>query len=608
MSGFAGIIHLDGSPAEPELLEKMTRLAERHGGDAYNTCCESNIGFGHSLLKTTPESSHEQQPFSFDRNLWIVGDARVDEREQLVSALLEKDRQASLSQPDIELILHAFNAWGKYCIEHFYGDFSFAIWDKEKRSLFCARDSFGVKPFYYAHTDSTFVFSNNLDSVRACPDISNELNEAAIGDYLAFGYNLDEKATYFRDIARLAPAHTLELVQSNRLKTGRYQRLILTSRIHYRNPNDYNEQFLELFKQSVSDRLRTDRVGVELSGGLDSTSVASMANLLGREIAGFSCLGVTTGNSTGDLEDKEAHFAAMVATGLGMEHETVEAGTKSDFYAHCNTAQPFPSPFMAISIRFSALIRAHGQVMLSGQGGDPILHGSGHHLLDAYRESSLPAFVLEVMKSALRRKSLRGLGLRSLWAQDSPRIRMPEIPTWLKSDFMQRAGSVERWKDLYYRLGRYPPGCQAELAWDELQMPVWTHLFEDYYHDLFSGIECRHPFFDLRLINFLFAIPMSIKQEKKLLRQSMQNLLPEPVLSRPKSVVSTDRVQSILSDEATFATLELSLDHQASWIDKTRYLQALERYAKGDAGTRYTSIAPLNLELWMNCICDSIER
>jgi len=162
MSGFTGIIHWDGAPADPDLLETMTRLAERHGGDAYNTWCESNVGFGHSLLKTTPESTHEQQPFSFDRNLWVVGDARVDEREQLVSALLEKDR------------------------------------------LFCARDSFGVKPFYYARTGSTFVFSNNLDSVRACPGISNELNEAAIGDYLAFGYNLDERATFFRDIARLA--------------------------------------------------------------------------------------------------------------------------------------------------------------------------------------------------------------------------------------------------------------------------------------------------------------------------------------------------------------------------------------------------------------------
>jgi asparagine synthase (glutamine-hydrolysing) len=369
MSGFTGIIHLDGAPADPDLLEKMTRLAERHGGDANNTWCESNVGFGHSLLKTTPESLHEQQPYSFDRNIWIVGDVRVDEREQLVSALLDKGRQASLSQPDIELVLHAFHAWGEQCIEHFYGDFAFAIWDKEKRSLFCARVSFGVKPFYYAHTGSTFVFSNNLDSVRACPGISNELNDAAIGDYLAFGYNLDEKATFFRDIARLAPAHTLGLDQSNKLNIRHYQRLILTNRIHYKNPNDYNEHFLELFKQSVSDRLRTDRVGIELSGGLDSTSVASMAALLGKEIANFSCLGVTTSNSTGDPEDQEAHFAAMVAAGLGMEHETVEASTKSDFYAHCNTPQPFPSPFMAISIRFSALIRTHGPVMLSGSAG-----------------------------------------------------------------------------------------------------------------------------------------------------------------------------------------------------------------------------------------------
>jgi asparagine synthase (glutamine-hydrolysing) len=127
MSGFAGIIHLEGAPVDQDILDRMTRLAERHGGDRYNILCESDIGFGHCLLQTTPESVHEQQPFSFDGNTWIVGDARVDEREPLVATLRDKGRQASMSRPDIELVLHAFYAWGGRCVEHFYGDFAFAI-------------------------------------------------------------------------------------------------------------------------------------------------------------------------------------------------------------------------------------------------------------------------------------------------------------------------------------------------------------------------------------------------------------------------------------------------------------------------------------------------
>jgi len=607
MSGFAGIIHLDGAPADPDLLEKITRLAERHGGDGFNIHCEQEFGFGHSLLDTMPESASEKQPFTFDQNTWIVGDVRVDAREELIHELTKQDRRARASQPDIELVLHAYHAWGEDCVDHLLGDFAFAIWNRKERRLFCARDSFGVKPFYYALLGDAFIFSNDIDAMRAHSGISTELNEAAIGDYLAFGYNLDEKRTYFADIERLPPSHTLLVRAGQKPRLHKYFRLVVDQRIRYKTTEEYCEHFLELFEQAVNDRLRTNRVGFELSGGLDSTSVASMAALLGRELPGFSSKGVTTDNSKRDPDDQEAHFAVMVAEHFGFEHKSVDAGAKEDFYAYCGTSQPFPSPFMAISIRFSDLIRTHGRVMLSGQGGDPFLHGSGYRLLDEYRESTLTAFALGIIKSALRKKSIRGLGLRSLWAKGSPRVTMPNIPAWLKRDFMQRAGSVERWKDLFYKPGRYPPGCQVELAWDELHMPVWTHLFEDYYHDMFSGIDCRHPLFDIRLINFVFAIPMSIKRDKKLLRQTFQDRLPEPVLLRPKSVASADSVQLILSDEATFASLDLSLQHQAPWIDRTQYLQALERYALGEAGDKYTTLAPISLKLWMNGKCDKID-
>ena len=601
MSGFAGIIHLDGTQVDKKVLEQMTRLAERHGSGKYNTRCDSNTGFGYSLLRNTPESAHERQPFSFDQNLWIVGDVRVDERESLVAKLLKEGRQASLSRPDIELVLHAFHIWKECCIEQLIGDFAFAIWDKERSSLFCARDSFGVKPFYYANTASTLIFSNDLDSVRAYPGISNELNEAAIGDYLAFGYNLDEQATFFKEINRLPPAHTLTVQDGKTARERQYQKLSCSHRIRYRKPEDYFEHFYELFRQAVSDRLRTNEVSFELSGGLDSTSVASMAALIGGSIAGFSAKGVTTDNSRQNPDDQEACLAAMVAERCGFEHATVEAAGKEDWYSYCGTAQPFPSPFIALSQRYADPIRQHGNVMLTGQGGDPFFHGSGHPLLDRFRESSIVDFAMSTMKLALSQKSLRGLGLRSLWVKDSPRIKLPNIPPWLRREFVVRAGSVERWKNLYYRPDRYPPGCQVEMAWDELHMPVWTHLFEDYYHDLFSGIDCRHPLFDVRLVNFLFAIPKSIKQDKKLLRLSMKNMLPEPVLSRSKSVVFSDKVQFILSEEITCKKLDFSLEHQADWISNELYQLALERYVKGESSDKYTMLAPINLKMWVRC-------
>jgi asparagine synthase (glutamine-hydrolysing) len=600
MSGFAGIIHLDGAPADPDLLEKMTRLTERHGGDDFNIHCEQEFGFGHSLLATMPESANEQQPFSFDQNTWIVGDVRVDAREELISELTGQDRRAGLSQPDIELVLRAYHAWGEHCVDHLLGDFAFAIWNRKERRLFCARDSFGVKPFYYALRGDTFIFSNDIDSMRSHPNISKELNEAAICDYLAFGYNLDEKRTYFADIDRLSPSHALLLQAGLKPQLHKYSHLVVGQRIRYKTTEEYCEHFLELFSKAVSDRLRTDRVGFELSGGLDSTSVAAMAAQCGRNIAGFSCLAVTTDNSSSDTEDQEAYFAAIAADSIGSEHLTIAADRREDFYAYRSTSQPFSSPFMSNSLKFAALIRGHGHVMFSGQGGDPFLHGSGLPLLDQFREKSLNAFSRDLLKSAFQNRTFRGLGLRSLWAGNSPRIRMQEFPSWLKSGFLTRSGSVDRWRLLYEKPGRYPQNCQVELAWDELHMPVWTHLFEDYYHDLFCGIDCRHPLFDIRLVNCLFAFPASIKEDKRLLRLSFNNMLPDTVLSRPKKGVVCDRVQSRLSDKTVFNTLDLSLDSLASWIDTEGYLQALMRYASGEPGDRYTSVAPLNLELWMN--------
>ena len=130
MSGFAGIIQLDGAPADAQLVETMTRLAERHGGDAFNVHCQKEFSFGHSLLRTTPESATETQPFSKDGNIWILGDVRIDAREELAADLKKANLPAQLSRPDIELVLMAFEAWGDACLDHLLGDFAFVVWNR----------------------------------------------------------------------------------------------------------------------------------------------------------------------------------------------------------------------------------------------------------------------------------------------------------------------------------------------------------------------------------------------------------------------------------------------------------------------------------------------
>jgi asparagine synthase (glutamine-hydrolysing) len=171
------------------------------------------------------------------------------------------------------------------CVRYLRGDFSFAIWDARKQQLFCARDHFGVKPFYYAEPGELFLFSNVLDCIRQHPDVSDGLNDAAIGDFLLLGLNCDEATTTFRDIRRLPAAHSMT-VSADGLRIKRYWSAPTGGRIRYHRAEDFVEHFQILLQDAVADRLRTDHVGILLSGGLDSATVATTARDLSRTAGG----------------------------------------------------------------------------------------------------------------------------------------------------------------------------------------------------------------------------------------------------------------------------------------------------------------------------------
>src|SRR5438045_2935572 len=209
MSGIVGIVGLDGRPVDGELLRRMTDFMAFRGPDAQQVWCDGSVGFGHTLLRSTDESRPKKQPFSLDGRLWITADARVDGQSELIEKL-RNCGWTHLGRPtDAELILRAYEAWGEDCLQHLIGDFAFAIWDGPRRRLFCGRDHFGVKPFYYAQVGNVLIFSNTLNCIRLYPDVSCELNDQAIGDFLLFNFNQDPRTTAFRDIQRLPPAHSL---------------------------------------------------------------------------------------------------------------------------------------------------------------------------------------------------------------------------------------------------------------------------------------------------------------------------------------------------------------------------------------------------------------
>jgi len=227
---------------------------------------DRSIGLGHAMLRTTRESLGERQPSNLEGRFWITADARLDNRAELTAELQRSGRAVRPNAPDSELILHAYAMWGTPCVEHLRGDFFFRCLDTRNNQLFCARDHFGIKPFYYTQRQGLFVFSNTLNCMRMHPDVSGELNDAAIGDFLLFGLNYDTATTSFRDIQRLPPAHSLS-ISAEGINIKRYWAPPTDGRIRYSKPEEYVENFQSLLQAAVEDRLRTDRVGILLSGG-----------------------------------------------------------------------------------------------------------------------------------------------------------------------------------------------------------------------------------------------------------------------------------------------------------------------------------------------------
>ncbi len=269
LSGIVGIFHRDGAPVQRPLLESLVDFLAYRGPDSRATWSEGSAGLGHAMLCTTRESRSEYQPADLEGRYWITADARLDARAELLADLQSSRFEVRPTAPDSELILNAYAIWGTACVEHLRGDFSFAVWDARNKQLFCARDHFGIKPLYYAQVRSVFVFSNTLNCVRLHPDVSAELNEAAIGDFLLFGLNYDQATTTFRAIQRLPPAHWMTISLGG-LQIKRFWAPPTDGCIRYAKGEEYLEQFRDLLREAVADRLRTERVGILLSGGLDS--------------------------------------------------------------------------------------------------------------------------------------------------------------------------------------------------------------------------------------------------------------------------------------------------------------------------------------------------
>ncbi|OLP18627.1 hypothetical protein BST81_10100 [Leptolyngbya sp. 'hensonii'] len=602
MSGIVGILSLNGAPIAPPLLQAMVEALAYRGPDAQSCWSQSRIGLGHTLLRTTPEAA-EQYPLTLDGQVWMVADARIDGRSDLIRRLQAAGQQVPAGVPDGELILRAYQVWQQDCLSYLLGDFAFAIWDQPRQRLFCARDHFGVKPFYYACSQEWLIVSNTLNCIRVHPAVSSTFYEPAIADFLLSGTLQDPATTIFADIRRLPAAHGLTWSEGQ-LTVQPYWTLPREGYLRYRHPMDYVEQFRELLEQAVSDRLRTDRVGLLMSGGLDSSSIAAVAKqMLSQQSAEFD-LRAYTAVYDQLIPDQERYYASLVAAALQIpiQYQVGEAYPLFHRWDQPELFQPEPllSPTLALTIDQYRQVAAHSRVALSGHGGDPVFFPSGTYFLDQLRAGQIGSLVTEIGQYVTLMGRFPPLGIRTQlrrWLGPAGEPAFP-YPDWLHPDFEARLQLRERWRSLVT-----PATGEKSIRADAYRLLTevsWSFLFESFDPDR-TGVplEVRHPYFDLRLMEYLLSIPpIPWFIHKALLRIAMGELLPETICKRPKTHLAGDPIAVMLerSIGQNLPSLELPAI-LAEYLDRDR----LPRVTVGgkSIGHWWVDLRPLSLTQWI---------
>ena len=544
--------HSGGAEIERPLLRSLVSFLAYRGPDGCAMWLDGPIGMGHAQMRTTHESRDEKQPASLEDRFWITADARLDAREEFAASLRNCGQKIAAGLSDSGLILRAYAAWGSRCVEKLLGDFAFAIWDARNKQLFCARDHFGIKPFYYAKLGELFLFSNTLNCLRMHPRVSDELNEAVIGDFLLFGLNYDNATTTFRDVQRLPPAHALTVSQRG-LQIRRYWAPPTDGRIRYQKPEEFVENFQAILEAAVADRLRMDRVGILLSGGLDSSSVAAVAKGLSsrqpesREILGYTHVFETL------IPDREGEFAHEVGKFLhvplkiiSIDHTELFEGWDDPGFC---LPEPVEDPLFATFLDSCKNISADCRVVLSGEGSDNLMDFQiWPYAADLRRRKEWRRLLTEIANYIwIRPFPWRGIRARIQRIMGSDPYQ-PVYPQWFARDFQEKWKLKERWRELTQHPAGPSPHPIVPKAHSFLSSSFWTHMFEQENAGVTPyPLEMRYPFLDLRIVNYLLALPpFPWFFQKTLLREAMAGRIPERIRMRPKTPLQGDPVSAQL--------------------------------------------------------------
>jgi len=555
VSGIAGIVRLDGGPVDRALLEKMADFQAFRGPHGRSVWCEGNVGFVHTLFKLNDDDAPAPQPLSLDGKVWITAHARVDAQAELIAALCGRGRQVAKGASDAELLLHAYQAWGERCLEHVIGDFTFAIWDARERRLFCSVDHFGIRPFYYARVGNSFAFSNTLDCVRLLPSVSERLDDIAVGDFLLFGRYVDLDRTVYADIRRIPRAHRL-IASRNAVDVQRYWEMTEEAEIDDSDPEALVEEFRFRLLNATRDRLRTRRVSVFMSGGLDSTLVTASAVKAMREQDRHWQITPFTTVFRELIADDEEIYARAAAEHLGLELRLQSGDAFTPFdWAECRAwrpPEPTNDPAWGRYVRGMGEVARAAPLALTGwEGDEPLRAWLPGYWRRLSRGGQWARLLSDMAWYVRKEKGLPPVGARTALVRLRRRLRPGALPDWLAPDFVRRAGLRERWAHSRYAQAR---ALREDSRQRYLNCVPWARAFEGYDAGWIGfPIETVHPLMDARVIAWLARAPaIPWCRDKHLFREAARGMLPDQLAYRPKTPLSGDPTEAALRTKSIY--------------------------------------------------------
>jgi asparagine synthase (glutamine-hydrolysing) len=519
------------------------------------------------------------------------GEARfAGARESQGAVTLAADARIDEGGP----ILDAYCRAGERCVVDLIGDFSFALWDGERRRLVCARDFLGVRQLYYAQTAAGFLVSNSMAAILAHPSVPRSIDESAAARFLIGDTNEFPVDTFYPAVKRLPPAHTL-VFEDGRAAIRRYWSLPLDGAIRDRDPRDTVARFRSLLERAVADRLGGESVTAMMSGGMDSGAVAlTAARILPRPLHAY------TTSFARMLPDDEAVWAARIAEAGRMVHHVVPRDDAALFEdeAAFRRPEPFEDPLASVFLGVARDAARHAPVMLAGQGGDVLFYTSHGYFRGLIRRGRLLRFAGDVTSFLLRNGRMPPLNLRAVvrgWFGAKP--WRPSFPPWIREGAVRRFALRERFEAEPPATDLHPHRPEAHRA---LMMPAWQRLFETW-EPSETGIPIRivYPYFDRRLVELLFALPpMPWFADKHLLRESMRGRMPEEVRRRPKTPLARDPLRIVM--RRSLPQLRAVLGAAAE-LDEFIDAAALFHYLENEEGDGYSDLLaayPFCLARW----------